>query len=137
MKMPDVLTANYEDAELTSAFLERFRGSGPEVVSNLPTACTLKGKELRRKDVLELFDKATDCYVYWDSNQELREESIERVMEFWMNREPWEDYDFCVFPKSLSFCLGFTHNHRIILKETKKENNDLQDNLHRSRSGGA
>ncbi len=133
MKIPEILTANYVDADLTSDFLEQFRGSGPQVPSNLPTSCTINGKELKKEEVLDLFEEDSELYVHTDSGKGLRKDSLKRIMKYWIHRDPWEDYDFCVFPRDLSWCLAFTHNDRIILK-TKTTGEPVGSHDERKRS---
>jgi hypothetical protein len=118
--MPKILTANTSESELVSSFLGAYRKQSPLIPSNLPTACLLEGRKARTvADLLLNFDDQ-EVFVYWDQGTALRRESFRVVSKFWATREPWEDYDFCVFPRSLDWCIGFTHNAYCVLVTRQK-----------------
>ena len=118
--MPKILTANTSESELVSSFLGAYRKQSPLIPSNLPTACLLEGRKARTvADLLLNFDDQ-EVFVYWDQGTALRRESFRVVSKFWATREPWEDYDFCVFPRSLDWCIGFTHNDYCVLVTRQK-----------------
>jgi hypothetical protein len=110
-KLPIVLTPNLEDHQLVESLLRIYRLSGLEVPSNLPTACALKaGARVEFADVRRLAG-TRELFIYWDDGSKLRHSRLEEVAAFLDSREPWEEYDFCMFPKSLVWCAGFTHNN--------------------------
>ncbi len=116
--MPEILTANIENPSIIKSFLKKYRKISAVTSSNLPTACLLEG--IKRKNINELkeFKDDEDVFVYWDEADHLRFEKINNIIYFWENRKPWEDYDFCIFPDTLDWCIGFTHNDYCILKES-------------------
>jgi len=115
LPLPDILTPNIEDPALRSAFMAKFRVPNPTIPSNIPTACTLRGTIFDSLAQLPSSISEQEIFVFTDSSESLRKEAFNKVEEFWIQREPWEDYDFCVFPRSLEWCIGFTHNDSIIL----------------------
>ena len=39
------------------------------------------------------------------------------VLDYLKNKEPWEDYDICLFDDSLEWCVGITHNDEIFVTD--------------------
>src|ERR1043166_9605644 len=101
VKVPEILVANTTDQLLVSDFLKAYRPSSPHIPSNLPTACLLEGKRGSVLNEVGQFSDDDEVFVYYEAESALRRDSVGRVVAFWNSREPWEDYDFCVFPRSL------------------------------------
>lgn len=34
-------------------------------------------------------------------------------VDFWTNREPWQDYDVCIIPVEGAWCVAISHNDRV------------------------
>ena len=116
--MPEILKKNVSNPAIIKAFLNKFRKIDVRTTpSNIPTACTLKGSKSYNFHDLKELNRDDYVFVYWDEGESLRKEKISKIDDFWKNREPWEDYDFCIFPESLDWCIGFTHNDYCILVE--------------------
>jgi hypothetical protein len=112
---------------LVKAFIEKFRTCEPAVTpSNIPTACVLQGRIdheflsdsrfLARKEILFYLESA-DC---------LRRTTPTSAAHYFSTREPWEDYDVCLFDESLEWCVGVTHNDDIIVIECQTNNSGSQ-----------
>ena len=111
-KRPNLLTPNLEDGPLVVRFRSAYRSKGPQLAGNLPTACILvRATESNLNEVRGLAG-SKEVVVCWDDVSLLRRCTFPEVESFIENRQPWEDYDFCVFPLDLSWCAGFTHNAR-------------------------
>ena len=115
-KKPQILTENERNPELVRTFLSKYRDVFPETVPmNIPTSCILVGRKAKKPVELIAFIGQEEVYIYWDEGNSLRKDKVQKVIEFWDNREQWEDYDFCIFPESLEWCIGFTHNDYCVL----------------------
>ncbi len=118
LKMPDIFKKNVSNKVLVEDFLSKYRLNDPiSIPSNLPTACTLKGVKAKSINELKSFEGSEKVFVYWDEGDSLRIDKIQNIIKFWENRNPWEDYDFCIFPESLDWCIGLTHNDYCVLVE--------------------
>ncbi len=114
--MPEILTANLKNASLIKNFLKKYRNSGSSKEAfNIPTACTLSGKKGKKLTDIKSFSGDEEVFIYWDEGELLRKDKLKNINEFWESREPWGDYDFCIFPESLNWCIGFTHNEYCVL----------------------
>lgn len=113
MKIEELGTAfeGEEQSALVEDFLRVFRPVLPaSKPSNIPTACILNGESIdggikavgvvRNQDVILLFEYPICA----------RKADASRALEFMKLKEPWEDYDCCIFDESLSWCLGVNHN---------------------------
>ena len=119
---PRLLTPNFEDASLVQSFLHLFRVRSPHVPANLPTACALVSGQSADFTQVQQLAGAAGLLVYWDAGSKLRRSSIDEVEGFLATREPWEDYDFCIFPGNLAWCAGFTHDDRWFISTPDRTN---------------
>jgi hypothetical protein len=118
---PGTLLSELEAKSILSEFLSRYRREPNGVPSNLPTACTLDGVE--RKSVLDSqqFLSHQELYVLFEYPRQLFKSSARDIATFVKSKEQWEDYDLCIFSKGLSWCVGVTHNDKIILVDNGGE----------------
>lgn len=96
-----------------------FKKSNSKVPSNLPTSCILNGivdKEIFSNHKFLLLKKV---YILFEYDDDLRIAGSREIKDFYINLEPWEDYDFCVFDESYDWCIGVTHNDDVFLVDPK------------------
>ena len=102
--------------ELVATLVERYRLADPaKVPSNVPTACVVTGSEA--PELLysgDLQDKE-QLYVFFENLQSVRLTSGRDLSAFLRDREPWEDYDICVFEEGLEWAAFLTHDDRTVL----------------------
>ncbi len=114
--LPGRVLAGPEAGEIIEQCLKKFRG--PElngIPSNVPTACTLVGYEDEHLFQSRRWPDHESLYVLFEYPRELRQASGEAVKEFLRSKEPWEDYDLCIFGTNLSWCVGVTHNAKVLV----------------------
>ena len=86
--------------------------------SNLPTACTLDGRKCDLAVFEESFLKQSQqAYVYFENTSELYKATPAQLVAYLSKKEPWEDYDICIFDSGMKWCIGVTHNDDIVLSE--------------------
>jgi hypothetical protein len=100
---------------IISEFLDKFREKDVSIPSNLPTSCQLEGK--KNNDILSSlkFLNYDKVFYYFDASNQLFEASPNELSEYFNKRQPWEDYDFCIFDPEMKWCIGITHNDDVIL----------------------
>jgi hypothetical protein len=100
---------------IIAAFLVKFRSKDVNIPSNLPTACQLMGE--KDVDIMNSSNylKLNKVYYYFDSSNQLFEASPKEISDYYNSRQPWEDYDFCIFDSDMKWCIGITHNDDVIL----------------------
>lgn len=101
---------------LRKAFLAKFRvfGAG-KVPNNLPTACVLNGRRFPNYLNSPYFLTRKSVFFYLDGQSSLWETTPAQVLHYLSIREPWEDYDICLFDDTLEWCVGITHNNYVIV----------------------
>ena len=119
--LPGQIMTGMEAEKIIKGFLHRFRKvDSARVPSNLPTACILQGRKLKdisnipnllRKPRIFFYLDPAPCFLYLTEP--------ESVLNYLAKRQPWEDYDICLFDESLEWCIGITHNDDIIVSDTK------------------
>lgn len=100
--------------ERLSEFRSRFRPK-QEIPDNVPTACLLRGE--RDSEVLNSaeFLRHGVVHVMFEYDEQVRVATASEVAKYVAERQPWEDYDFCVCDPALSWCVGVTHNEDVIV----------------------
>jgi hypothetical protein len=82
--------------------------------SNVPMACSLKGKAITN-DLSNLpISEDTKVYVFYENANELYLTTIKAMAHYLRSREPWEDYDICIFDSSFDWCLAASHEDRYV-----------------------
>jgi|ERR1035438_1921805 hypothetical protein len=101
---------------LVEAFIARFRLCKPsQTPSNVPTACVLQGRKDREYLGKPRFLNRKSVLFYLESAHCLRRTTPIEAADYFSAREPWEDYDVCLFDESLEWCVGITHNDDVIV----------------------
>lgn len=109
--------------EIAAAAIEKFEArykmnNARGFADNVPAACALQGRRDSNYLDNEAFRNRRLVFFYFDNPAMLREANPGEIAEYYRKREPWEDYDFCVFDESLKWCVGVTHNDDIIVVES-------------------
>ncbi|HEY5298660.1 MAG TPA: hypothetical protein VIK59_12140 [Verrucomicrobiae bacterium] len=84
------------------------------LASNVPMACSLEGAtitdDLSNLPILE----ASKVYAFYENTDELYLTTIKAMVHYLKNREPWEDYDICIFDSSFNWCLAVSHEDKYV-----------------------
>lgn len=115
-QLPGDAIPRREASRLIEAFLKKFRRCKPaEIPSNVPTACTLTGRNERDYFNTPQFLDNKSVLFYLEAAQILNRTTATAVAHYLAVREPWEDYDVCLFDESMEWCVGITHNDDVIV----------------------
>ena len=90
----------------------------------MPLACVLKGKEDPNYIKTINFSKRGDMLFLVEGAHLLHEASPQQISKYFDSREPWEDYDICIFDRTFVWCIGVTHNGHVVVVE---KNDDIVD----------
>ena len=119
--LPGQIIAGTAAEKVVSDFLRRFRKGDPRrVPSNLPTACVVEGH--KDKNILKSpnFLAKQRVFFFLDPDPPLLYSADpSSVLKYLAIRQPWEDYDICLFDESLDWCIGITHNDDVIVSDVK------------------
>ena len=86
-----------------------------DMPENVPTACTLAGLDGADMIASDEFRHKERLLVLFENPDELYVASGEQIFSYVSNRNPWEDYDLCIFDEAMTWCVGVTHDDKIIL----------------------
>lgn len=104
---------------LIIAFRKKFRERQfKKYPLNVPTACCLEGIKDESIFSNSTFLNLNKIYILFDYDNDLRLASPSDIKDFYNNLEPWEDYDFCLFDDTFSWCIGVTHNNDVIVVDS-------------------
>jgi hypothetical protein len=84
------------------------------LAGNVPMACSLEGAAI--SDDLSNLPISEDkkVYVFYENTNELYLTTIKAMAYYLKSREPWEDYDICIFDSSFDWCLAVSHEDRYV-----------------------
>ena len=102
-----------EMARILPSFLAKYRLNKKK--TSVPTACILDGPERRDIFDADYFRSERATYFLFEHPRRLHSATARELKAYLQARQPWEDYDICVFPADLEWCIGLTHNESILL----------------------
>jgi hypothetical protein len=74
-----------------------------------------KMRRINQEELKELIIRNSDnLYIYLERYNELFKGNIRIILDFFDQREPWEDSDITVFDGSYNWFIAFTHEDEII-----------------------
>ncbi|MDB6034853.1 MAG: hypothetical protein JWM16_5191 [Verrucomicrobiales bacterium] len=119
--LPGQVVRGCEADKITEEFLRRFRNADPaKIPSNVPTACMLQGRKGGGIFQSPKFLGKKRVFFFLESASLLHSADPQAVVNYLAQREPWEDYDICLFDESYEWCVGLTHNDDIIVSDPKE-----------------
>ena len=114
--LPGVIVSEIEAAKLIIRLLLRFRKTDPaKVSSNIPTACVLDGMLDDQVLTRRKFKERLKVYVFVEGAGIVFVATPQEIINYLSARQPWEDYDICLFDENMEWCIGLTHNGQVIV----------------------
>jgi hypothetical protein len=77
-------------------------------------ACSLEGTEIMEDPSNLPIPEDLKVYAFYENTDELYFTTIKAMVHYLKNREPWEDYDICIFDSSVDWCLAISHEDRYV-----------------------
>ncbi len=84
------------------------------MATNVPLACRLMGAQTPGLSLDDRLTGEMEVYLYFENLNEVRQSTIANLEAYLSTKEPWEDYDICVFDDRFKWFIGVTHNDAII-----------------------
>ncbi len=104
---------------IISKFLKIYRIQDPTIPSNLPTCCILEGIKNSLVLYSNKFLSYKKVYLLYEPSKQLYEVSPPNFLDYLRIKQPWEDYNMCVFDEDMTWCIGVTHNDDVIVVDTE------------------
>lgn len=118
--LPGQLVESTTAEKIVADFRQRFRiADSARIPSNVPTACLLQGDKATNVFQSQKFLEKDRIFFYLESASLLYLAEPQTILHYLAGRQPWEDYDICLFDESLEWCVGITHNDDVIVSDTK------------------
>ncbi|HEY8941424.1 MAG TPA: hypothetical protein VIM59_14590 [Cellvibrio sp.] len=80
---------------------------------SIPISCRFIPSELSKELEQSWFNEKERYVVYMENYEVMVLSKADDFVKFLNNREPWQDYDACIFDENLTFCIAITHNDEI------------------------
>ncbi len=108
------------EAEAANSQVDRLREITKEylsstISSSAPLACRVLGADVTVDGMATLVPQETQVLLYFENYGKVVRSSWMNFASFYLQREPWQDYDICAFPEVGAWCIALTHNERIVV----------------------
>ncbi|MDR7090661.1 hypothetical protein [Cellvibrio fibrivorans] len=80
---------------------------------SIPISCRINSSELANDLEKKWFHEGRRHIVYMENYDVMILSKVDDFLTFLANREPWQDYDVCIFDEEITFCVALTHNEEI------------------------
>lgn len=84
------------------------------LAESVPLSCKVIGIHFENFSK-DWFDSDHCAFVFFENYQKVVSAAWREIFNFFSNREPWEDYDACIFSFKAGRCVATTHNGEIKL----------------------
>jgi hypothetical protein len=84
------------------------------MAANVPLACRFMGAQTPGLSLNARLNGEMEVFLYFENLNEVRKSTIASLAAYLSVKEPWEDYDICVFDDRFKWFIGVTHNDAII-----------------------
>ena len=82
----------------------------PDRMDSIPISCRIKPMQQGSQLNKAWFEKADSVVVYMENYEVMVRSTANTVLRFLNTREPWQDFDVCIFPEDVTWCAALTHN---------------------------
>jgi|SRR5215211_75245 len=108
---PGVRLPEEIEQSVLSQFYTTFRRDISDQAPNVPTWSTFASPMRVEEDILSHAEltKHETLNVLFENQSAVYSANAQEIKNFFSHREPWEDYDIYIFPKSMDWCIAFTH----------------------------
>ncbi len=98
-------------AELRRNLLKRLKMNFfPDRQESIPISCRIKPVWQSSQLEKSWFRNISKVVVYMENYDLMVLAEIDDVLRFLNSREPWQDFDVCIFDEDMTWCAALTHN---------------------------
>lgn len=80
---------------------------------SIPISCRITALELYENVERSWFSTEDNYIVYMENYDVMVLSQAKTFIAFLEGREPWQDYDLCIFDEGITFCVALTHNDEV------------------------
>lgn len=101
-----------EMTEVLQSFLSRIGNHlNPEISTSAPIACRIRATISSPKLLNDWLITSVPLFAYFENYNIMVQASAQSLIGFIELREPWQDYDICIFDENFKWCAALTHNN--------------------------
>ena len=105
------LVPDTEAKQLRARLLLRFKSHFYSDRSDvIPVACRIEPMEQANELQESWFSGIQAVIVYMENYETMIRTTAPAVLQFLKAREPWQDFDVCIFDDEINWCVALTHN---------------------------
>ncbi len=82
-------------------------------MDSIPIACQFRGAEPFASFQDEWFAGEVAVVAFFENYNVMVLTNVKAVLSFLSKREPWQDWDVCLFNRSVTWCAAITHNDEV------------------------
>ena len=76
----------------------------------IPISCQIKPMQQGHQLDVTWFSGSGELVVFMENYDTMVLSTSGPVLKFLNNREPWQDFDVCIFDQEVTWCVALTHN---------------------------
>lgn len=105
------LVPDTEAKQIRARLLARLEGYFYSARSDeIPIACRIEPTEYANELQESWFSGVKTVIVYMENYGTMIRTTAPTALQFLKAREPWQDFDVCIFDDEISWCVALTHN---------------------------
>lgn len=81
--------------------------------ASIPIACRIEPQKLSLQFEESWLPQSGKLFLYMENYDLMILAAAERVSRFLQQREPWQDFDVCIFDQEITWCAALTHNDQM------------------------
>ena len=84
-----------------------------DLLPSMPIACRIQAQRQSRHFEESWLPQVGKLFLYVENYNLMIITSAERISRFLQEREPWQDFDMCIFNEDITWCAALTHNDQM------------------------
>lgn len=105
-KLPAVEAENLRVRLMKQAEIHRIT----ERMPGIPIACQINATETSDHIELAWFGGEETVIAFFENDNVMVRATVSFLLDFLAQREPWQDWDVCIFDCDVTWCAALTHN---------------------------
>lgn len=84
-------------------------------VESMPIACRIRPMKDPGRLEASWFSHEKAVVVFLENDGVMVSTTVDALLLFLEKREPWQDFDMCIFDQGMTWCVALTHNDEVKL----------------------
>lgn len=82
-------------------------------MESMPIACRIRPMKESSRLEESWFSRETVMVAFIENDCSMVLTTVDTLLSFLEKREPWQDFDMCIFDQEMTWCVALTHNDEV------------------------